>query len=350
MLCVLSTAPAAAPALQQELDPIFTAYSAGDQDVVARMLVSSHDFRRLRVLDGRRLERWLGAWSQVKADFLVELIDRASAVAPAYVRSLIAKGQAYVVSRGPTGSSAQDDAIERRWHLIAVGVLQQRLMGPEIVNYVDVLQTRRPLPVAAAVWDSRINLARGIGQEQVCRSLHATARHDRLLSEFEGKAATPPAVRQMAIECMQTALRFLESAASRDEVRDEARTRAGFAAFQLGKHEDARAALQSASGGADRPLAYWRALFLGRASDALGADADAERAYSEAIRLYPDAQTPRIGLALALSRLHRDDDAEAAVLAARRVRADGVDPWDTYFEGDARFVGDWIAAMRKARK
>ena len=122
----------------------------------------------------------------------------------------------------------------------------------QIVGYVDVLQTRRPLPANAAVWDPRVNLARGIGQEQVCRMIHATARNDRLLSEFEGKAATPPAVRQMAIECMQTAHRFLEGAAAREEVREEARTRAGFAAFQLGKNDDARAALDGASGSADR--------------------------------------------------------------------------------------------------
>ena len=85
-------------------------------------------------------------------------------------------------------------------------------------------------------------------------------------------------------------------------------------------------------------------------SDALGADADAERAYQEAVRLFPDAQTARIGRALALFRLHRDDEANEAVLAARRVPADGVDPWETYFEGDGRLVGGWLAAMRKARK
>jgi tetratricopeptide (TPR) repeat protein len=343
--------PAAAPVRQQGLDPMLSAYTTGDHDVVARTLLTSHDFRKLRLLDGRRLERWLGAWSVVKTDFLLELVDRASAVAPAYVGPLVTKGQAYVFSRsGPIGASAQDDAAERRWHAIAVGLLQHRLMGAQIVGYVDILETRRPLPASATVWDPRVNLARGIGQEQVCRMIHATARVDRLLSEFEGKAATPPAVRQMAIECMEKALRFLEGAAAREEVREEARTRAGFAAFQLGKNSDARAALAMAGGSSDRSVSYWRALFLGRVSDALGADADAARAYQDAVRLFPDAQTARIGLALALFRLHRDDDADEAVLAARRVRADGVDPWETYFEGDGRFVAGWVAAMRQARK
>jgi len=350
-ICLLSTAPAAAPVLQQGLDPMLSAYTTGDHDVVARTLLTSNDFRKLRLLDGRRLERWLGGWSLLKADFLLELIDRAATVAPAYVGTLVTKGQAYVVSRAsPVGASAQDDAAERRWHLIAAGVLQHRLMGAQIVGYVETLETRRPLPANAAVWDPRLNLARGIGQEQVCRMIHATARHDRLLAEFEGKAATPPAMRQMAIECMEKALRYLESAAAREEVREEARTRAGFAAFQLGKNSDARTALAGALGSEDRTVAYWHALFLGRVSDALGADADAERAYQEAVRLFPDAQTARIGRALALFRLHRDDEANEAVLAARRVPADGVDPWETYFEGDGRLVGGWLAAMRQARK
>lgn len=349
-ICLLSIAPAAAPVLQQGLDPMLSAYTTGDHDVIARTLLTSNDFRKLRLIEGRRLERWLGGWSVVKADFMLELVDRASAVAPAYVGTLVTKGQAYVVSRGPVGSSAPDDAAERRWHLIAAGVLQHRLMGAQIVGYVDALETRRPLPASAAVWDPRLNLARGIGQEQVCRMMHATARHDRLLSEFEGKAATPPAVRQMAIECMEKALRFLESAAAREEVREEAKTRAGFAAFQLGKNADARAALAGAGSSADRTVSYWRALFLGRVSDALGADAEAERAYQDAVQLFPDAQTARIGHALALFRLHRDDEAGEAVLAARRVRADGVDPWEKYFEGDARFLAGWLGAMRKARK
>jgi tetratricopeptide (TPR) repeat protein len=348
---LLSIAPTAAPAPQQGLDPMLAAYTTGDHGVVTRTLVSSNDFRKLRLVDGRRFERWLGPWSNVKADFLLELIDRAAAVAPAYVVTLVTKGQAYVVRRpSAVGSSAQDDAAERRWHVIAAGVLQQRLMGAQIVGYVDVLQRHRPLPASAAVWDPRLNLARGIGQEQVCRMLHATARNDRLLSEFEGKAATPPAMRQMAIECMQTAQRLLENAAARDEVREEARTRAGFAAFQLGKNNEARASLTAGGVSADRHLAYWRALFLGRLSDALGADADAERAYREAVQLFPDAQTARIGLALALFRLHRDDAADEAVRAARRVSADGVDPWETYFEGDGRFVEGWLAAVRKARQ
>ena len=38
------------------LDPMLSAYTTGDHEVVARTLLSSNDFRKLRLLDGRRLE------------------------------------------------------------------------------------------------------------------------------------------------------------------------------------------------------------------------------------------------------------------------------------------------------
>ena len=348
LTCVLAAAPAPQ---QPALDSAFSAYSAGDHDAVARIFTHPNDFQRARILDASRLERWLGAWSPSKADFLIEMIYRASVMAPAYVGALVTGGQRYVISRPEApGASASGDALERRWHVIALGVLQRRWMGENVLQYIDVLQTSRPLPASAPVWDARVYLARAIGQEQVCRAIHATARLDRMLTELEGAAATPPALRQMAIDCMQTAVRLLETAAAQDDVRDEARTRAGFAAFQLGRNADAKQALDAVTSSDDRTLAYWRALFRGRVADALGADQDAERAYREATTLFPDAQSAHIGLALALFRMHRDDDAEGAVRSARTVNPAGMDPWDAYFEGDGRFVAEWIAAMRKAQR
>jgi hypothetical protein len=296
------------------------------------------------------MDRWLGAWSLVKVEFLLELVDRASVVAPAYVGALVTAGQRYAFSRGPVGASAQDDAVEERWHLIAVGVLQQRLMGAQVVGYVDALHARRPLPANAAVWDPRILLARGIGQEQVCRMMHATARNDRLLSEFEGKAATPPAVRQMAIECMQAAQRYLEIAAAREEVRDEARTRAGFAAFSARQERRcARSARRCEWRSRSDSRLLARALPGPRVRCArrrCRCRACLWRSGPAVSRCADCADRPCAGTL----PLHRTMTPAEAMLAARRVRADGVDPWETYFDGDARFVAGWFAAMRKARK
>jgi tetratricopeptide (TPR) repeat protein len=333
------------------LDQIFAAYSGGDHDVVLRSFANSHDYLRHRLSERRRVEQWLGAWSPDKAMFLAELVERASSAAPAYLPNLVTTGHRYVLGRpSPPGASALEDDLERRWHLLALGVMQRRFLGDLLLRYVDVLRTRRPLPAAAAVWDPRIDLARGIAQEQLCRVLHATARHDRLLADLEGVAATPPMERQAAIECMRRALTMLEEAAAHADVRAEAHTRAGFAAFQLGQTTEAKAMLDGARPGPDRALAYWRSLFSGRVADALAADADAEAAYRAALAAYPEAQSAWVGLALALFRMNRSDEADAAMRAARNVSDDSVDPWESYFEGDARFVTEWLVSMRKARR
>ena len=249
---------------------------------------------------------------------------------------LVTKGQAYVFSRtGPVGVSAQDDAAERRWHLIAVGVLQQRLMGEQIVGYVDVLHTRRPLPANAAVWDPRVNLARGIGQEQVCRRIHATARNDRLLSEFEGKAATPPAMRQMAIECMAEGVPLS---------RGCGRTRRG-----ARRSADARR-FRSVSAGEERATPERRSTV--RVAAPIAPLPTGARS-SSAAYLMRSARTPTPSAHIRMpcgsfpmrrpreSALRSRSSACVATmtptrrcLAARRVRADGVDPWESYFEGD----------------
>ena len=336
---------------QQSLDQILATYSGGDHDVVTRSFVHSNDFRKRNLFERRKIEEWLGAWSPDKAALVVELIERASSVAPAYIPNLVTTGQRYVLGRpSQPGAVLREDDLERRWHLIALGAMQRHFLTRNLLQYVEVLRARRPLPAAAVVWDPRIELARGIAQEQQCRLLNATARDDEVLENLEGGAATPLVQRREATGCMRTALTMLEAAAEREEVRDEAFTRAGFVAFQLGRNPEAKALLDSVRPGPDRSLAYWRSLFSGRVADALRADAAAETAYRAALAEYPEAHSARIGLALALFRQHRSDEADAAMRAARQVGDEAVDPWDGYFMADIRFVGDWLAAMRKARQ
>jgi tetratricopeptide (TPR) repeat protein len=333
------------------LDQILAAYTSGDHAIVERAFAKSNDFQRYKLIDQPRLERWLGTWSRPKAAMLIEIIDRASQIAPAYSARLLGTGQRYVLSRKePPGASAADDVLERRWHLIAIAGLQRRFLGAEVVRYVDNLQAGRPFPANALVWDSRVHLGRAVGQEQRCRLMHATARHDRVLAELEGASSTPAAERSVAIECVQVALSFFEAAASHAAVREEARTRAAFAQFQLGRNADARQSLESVNPGDDRTLAYWRSLFRGRVADALGSPADAEQAYRDALAGFPDAHSASIGLALSLFRLQRDDEAEAAVKAVRQRSLNAVDPWETYYTADARFVERWIAELREGRQ
>lgn len=333
------------------LDQLLAAYTGGDHDVVTRSFTNSHDYYRHKLYDRRKVQEWLGAWSPDKAVFVAELAERASSVAPAYISHLVAAGQRYVLSRpSPPGALPTEDTLERTWHLIALGVMQRHFLDKLVVQYLDVLRARRLLPAAAVVLDPRLDLVRAIAQEQLCRGLHATARQDRVLAELEGVAATPLVQNQAAINCMRSALAMLEAAAAREEVRDEAHTRAGYAAVQLGRNTEAQGLLDRVRPGSDPAVAYWRLLFSGRVADALGADADAEMAYRAALAAFPEAQSARIGVALALFRMNRSDEADAAMRAARHVSDESIDPWEQYFTGDARFVREWLGSIRKARQ
>ena len=348
-LSLTAPTPAAEPTDQAApaLDKMLAAYTAGDHAIVARMLARSSDFQRNRLMNRERMERWLAAWNPHKAAMLIEMADQSATIGPAYTTTLLGIGQRYVLARA-VGSSPADDAVERRFHAIALGILQKRFLAEEIARYVTLLEKSRPRPTANAVLDARLDFARAIGQEQTCRLLHATARHDRLLAEFEGAAATPPAERQRAIECVERSLTLFDAAAARPETRDEARTRTAFSLFQLGRTDDAHQALTGANPGEDRALVYWHALLRGRVADAREADADAERAYRDALTAYPDAHTAGIGLALALFRMRRDDDAETAMRMVHKRSMKAVDPWDTYYGADGRFVSSWIGELRES--
>jgi hypothetical protein len=100
----------------------------------------------------------------------------------------------------------------------------------------------------------------------------------------------------------------------------------------------------------DPALAYWYGLWKGRILDALNRQADAAIAYQQALDVSPTGQAAGTGLALSLFKQnHRDEAAEAAA-RVRDMSSSSPDPWWTYTKGDARFVDDWLADLRKAMR
>jgi hypothetical protein len=335
---------------QENLDAVLAAYAAGDHAVVERTFARSRDFQRFRLSDRGRLERWLGPWRPDKAKLLLDVIARSADIAPAYTLTLLHAGQAYVLGRpAPPGSAAGEDRLEQTWHAVALAVLQSRFYDGEVERYLGRVAARRPAPALAVVGPPRGELARAIAQEQRCRVLHASARHDRLATESDFAAATPPAEREAAITCVRQALTRFEAAAKHADGQTEARLRAGWAIFQLGRSAEAMKTFEGIDAGDDHLLAYWLALFRGRTADALGDDPDAERAYRRALAAFPGAHSASIGLALSLFRMNRDDEAEEAASAVRRQSGNAVDPWELYPAGDARFLGRWLGGVRGLR-
>jgi tetratricopeptide (TPR) repeat protein len=115
----------------------------------------------------------------------------------------------------------------------------------------------------------------------------------------------------------------------------EARVRRGQVLNLLGRHGDAVGELRLAAAAAKGPqLAYYAQLFLGRAEESAGNPAAARAAYERAAGLFPQAQSPRLALALLARRL---GDRAAAQGAMRRVvelpgeRTAASDPWTFYY-------------------
>jgi tetratricopeptide (TPR) repeat protein len=148
--------------------------------------------------------------------------------------------------------------------------------------------------------------------------------------------------------CLGEALARFEVAATLDDSRAEARVRGGWILFQQERFAQSLDWLNVTVPAGDRDLAYWHALFRGRALESLGRFQDALSAYQTASTLYPSAQSAGIGLAFILMRLDREPEADTVARALRVSAAGAVDPWTTYLAGDYRFVNRWIDQLRAA--
>jgi tetratricopeptide (TPR) repeat protein len=115
----------------------------------------------------------------------------------------------------------------------------------------------------------------------------------------------------------------------------EARVRRGNVLSRLGRSEDAARDLRLAAADArGRELRYFAELFLGQAEQAVGNPAGARSHFREAAALFPEAQSPLLGLVL-LDRQLGDragaQDALKRVLDLPAGREASADPWSSYY-------------------
>ena len=119
----------------------------------------------------------------------------------------------------------------------------------------------------------------------------------------------------------------------------------------LGQHEEAiRELAQVAPALTDRDLQYDAALFLGQAHTALKQRPQAEARFNEALKLFPRAQSPLLGL----SQVARQaNDLPAAMAALERALIlplsplDRDDPWWRYDLSHVRNGDALLADLRK---
>ena len=130
----------------------------------------------------------------------------------------------------------------------------------------------------------------------------------------------------------------------------EARVRLGHILGASGNHREAVEELHKALAGSPPPvLQYYASLLLGREESALGHAALAREAYAHASELFPDAQSPRLGL----SQVARDAGDRAGAVEALgdlKPRATGSDdPWWNYNRTHLPGAQELLSRLRSAK-
>jgi VWFA-related protein len=149
-----------------------------------------------------------------------------------------------------------------------------------------------------------------------------------------------------------TILDRYQAAIKSSDTAPEARMRAAWFLYRIGRLDEALAlADQGPPGGTDPYVLYLTNLVRGQILRARGRTEDAAKAYQEALTIWPGAQSARV--ALMTLELNRGDRQEAAKLAeATETEAEAAsviqsDPWWTYWLGDYRAYPLIVAKLRE---
>jgi tetratricopeptide (TPR) repeat protein len=160
---------------------------------------------------------------------------------------------------------------------------------------------------------------------------------------------------QVAVESerdnLARAVRLFRQALEVDKDHTEARIRLGRVLSEQGNAREAAILLRPRPAKGDSPLlAYYRALFLGHVEDEVGDPSAAEAAYREASEWFPQAQSPRLSLALLAVR-RGDREAVNTALTLLRARMSSAsakdDPWWVYGVCDGRDSDALVTQLRQ---
>jgi VWFA-related protein len=215
--------------------------------------------------------------------------------------------------RQPEGA----DAFECSWLWTEVAALEGLVMPDSAMLLV-------PRAVERCPREGRLHLAHAIISEQ--QWLRGTASADEVTG---------------ILDRYQAAIRF-------PEIAPEARMRAAWFLFRVGKLDEALALVDVRQpGGTDPYVLYLTDLVRGQILRAHGRLDDAEKAYRDALGTWPGAQSARV--ALMTLRLSRGDRQEAAKLAevVEMAPGDQLDPWWSFWLGDYRAYPTIVAKLRE---
>jgi hypothetical protein len=323
-------------------DELFDAYRIQGPRVVADAIgAMSNQFDRFRSdFEARVLPAWRsGSDRHLHATFMLEIAIATAGEShryPEWDRFITSAGTLLSDRPERPGTDAAADAFEILWHQAAVAFLDG-LQNPALRDRVGVQpMAGRFAAVPARAGASAVlvspwaELARGVSVELF------SIDHPEALDVLGPSA----------VEHYRLAISGGGSARAEAELRSaHVLTRLGRPVESLGilaELDDTRAS--------DVTYRYWRELLRGQALDALGRLEDAVHAYEDALRIVPSAQTPHVAIAVIRSKQHRSADAAVQLEALHRNEDTSADLWSTYRDGDARFLGQRLTALREASR
>lgn len=154
-------------------------------------------------------------------------------------------------------------------------------------------------------------------------------------------------------DLLRLAEQYLARALSKVPFSTEVRVHHGRVLGELGRREDAAAELTQAARAANAPRVQFLAwIFAGENLATRDKVAAAEKAYRNAVALFPAAASARLALSLLAHRRGDHQSAFAALWEVERAAtANAVDPWDTYFDaGLATRSDELLQRLRQSLK
>ena len=131
------------------------------------------------------------------------------------------------------------------------------------------------------------------------------------------------------------------------ETAVEARVRKSWLLHRAARGDEALALLDTIGIPPEALLDYLRQLVRGRVLSGLGRTDESVAAFRSALLLFPNAQSARVGLMTGLQRQGNGPGALEQAELIQTIKADAIDPWWRYWQGDYRLIETVFTRLRE---
>jgi tetratricopeptide (TPR) repeat protein len=324
--------------IERDLEDAIAAYAGGDDNAVVRWTASP--VTRTRVTVTMAALAGPAPWNPARAAFALELADTLREPA------LFTTARSMVFGRpAPLGADLHGDRFEVLFHHAAIAALEEGSRVNLLAEYVNAVHARfEEARGRGVVLDTRLPLARAFTSALLCCWQRAPGDWLRTFQGVTRSGVT-----------LDAALSQFDEAARVPSLRAEALVRGAKLLYDGGRRREALAWVERVLEPADPEIGYVQHWVHARALDDLGRAGDAAAAYRAALTLAPQSQPASIGLAAALLRAGRTEDAAKAAADARRLAVappadprsyDPREPMSIFQRGDGRFLRQWLTDLR----